>query len=143
MSLKYRTSAGTSASNFTDLVVKVGDTLPIGTEVDYDGQTAPAGWQEVSSAWTTEQGGKFSYRQVGEIRYIRFNDAEITVTANNWYELGSVPDDYKPSANLFLCGANNGFDTQYIARVRTTGAVGIYPLTSGTVYINGLVNYIK
>ena len=48
MSLKYRTSAGTSASDFTDLVVKVGDTLPIGTEVDYDGQTAPAGWQEVS-----------------------------------------------------------------------------------------------
>ena len=48
MSLKYRTSAGTSASNFTDLVVKVGDTLPIGTEVDYDGQTAPAGWQEVA-----------------------------------------------------------------------------------------------
>lgn len=47
MSLKYRTSAGTSASNFTDLVVKVGDTLPIGTEVDYDGQTVPAGWQEV------------------------------------------------------------------------------------------------
>lgn len=47
MSIKYRTSAGTSASNFTDLVVKVGDTLPIGTEVDYDGQTAPAGWQEV------------------------------------------------------------------------------------------------
>lgn len=47
MSIKYRTSAGTSASDFTDLVVKVGDTLPIGTEVDYDGQTAPAGWQEV------------------------------------------------------------------------------------------------
>lgn len=47
MSIKYRTSAGTSASNFSDLVVKVGDTLPIGTEVDYDGQTAPAGWQEV------------------------------------------------------------------------------------------------
>lgn len=47
MSLKYRTGQGTSASDFTDLVVKVGDTLPIGTEVDYDGQTAPAGWQEV------------------------------------------------------------------------------------------------
>ena len=47
MSIKYRTSAGTSASNFTDLVVKVGDTLPIGTEVDYDGQSVPAGWQEV------------------------------------------------------------------------------------------------
>lgn len=53
MSLKYRTGQGTSASNFTDLVVKVGDTLPIGTEVDYDGNTAPAGWQEVDNVlWT-------------------------------------------------------------------------------------------
>jgi hypothetical protein len=52
MSLKYRTSAGTSASNFTDLVVKVGDTLPIGTEVDYDGQSVPAGWQEVDDKST-------------------------------------------------------------------------------------------
>jgi hypothetical protein len=47
MSIKYRTGQGTSASNFTDLVVKVGDTLPIGSEIDYDGQTVPAGWQEV------------------------------------------------------------------------------------------------
>lgn len=47
MGIKYRTSAGTSASNFSDLVVKVGDTLPIGTEVDYDGQSVPAGWEEV------------------------------------------------------------------------------------------------
>ena len=47
MSIKYRTGQGTSASDFTDLVVKVGDTLPIGTEVDYDGQSVPAGWQEV------------------------------------------------------------------------------------------------
>ena len=47
MGIKYRTGQGTSASDFTDVVVKVGDTLPIGTEVDYDGQTVPAGWQEV------------------------------------------------------------------------------------------------
>ena len=47
MGIKYRTGQGTSASDFTDLVVKVGDTLPIGTEVDYDGQSVPAGWQEV------------------------------------------------------------------------------------------------
>ena len=75
MSLKYRTSAGTSASNFTDLVVKVGDTLPIGTEVDYDGQTAPAGWQEVDdpnvySTTETKVGtwidGKPLYRKVIE-----------------------------------------------------------------------------
>lgn len=73
MSLKYRTSAGTSASNFTDLVVKVGDTLPIGTEIDYDGQSVPAGWQEVDdpnvySTTETKVGtwidGKPIYRRV-------------------------------------------------------------------------------
>lgn len=46
MSLKYRTSAGTSASNFTDLVVKVGDTLPIGAIIGFDTTgTIPNGWE--------------------------------------------------------------------------------------------------
>ena len=29
------------------LGVKVEDTLPVGTEVDYDGQDIPEGWEEV------------------------------------------------------------------------------------------------
>jgi hypothetical protein len=50
MSIKYRTSAGTSASNFTDLVVKVGDTLPIGAIVEYDtSETIPNGWEIYTS----------------------------------------------------------------------------------------------
>lgn len=73
MGIKYRTGQGTSASDFTDLVVKVGDTLPIGTEVDYDGQTAPAGWQEVDdpNVYSTSEirigtwiNGKPIYRKV-------------------------------------------------------------------------------
>lgn len=30
-----------------NIIIKAGDTLPIGTEVDYDGESIPAGWQEV------------------------------------------------------------------------------------------------
>lgn len=30
-----------------NIIIKSGDTLPIGTEVEYDGETIPAGWQEV------------------------------------------------------------------------------------------------
>jgi hypothetical protein len=91
MSLKYRTSAGTSESNFTDLVVKVGDTLPIGTEVDYDGQTAPAGWQEVDdpSVYSTTEtrigtwiDGKPLYRKVFTI--------SATVPSNSSSSGGSV-----------------------------------------------------
>lgn len=73
MSIKYRTGQGTSASDFTNLVVKVGDTLPIGTEVDYDGQSVPAGWQEVDdpNVYSTDEtrigtwiDGKPLYRKV-------------------------------------------------------------------------------
>lgn len=34
--------------------IVTGDTLPIGSEIDYDGATAPAGWQEVEDYSTTE-----------------------------------------------------------------------------------------
>ena len=30
------------------ITVKAGDTLPVGTEVDFDGTTIPAGWEEVT-----------------------------------------------------------------------------------------------
>lgn len=46
MSIKYRTGQGTSASDFTDLVVKVGDTLPIGAIIGFDTTgTIPNGWE--------------------------------------------------------------------------------------------------
>ena len=34
-------------NQWKDLTVKAGDTLPIGTIVDYDGETVPAGYEEV------------------------------------------------------------------------------------------------
>jgi len=33
---------------FKDIYVKASDTLPVGTEVDFDGNTIPAGWEEVT-----------------------------------------------------------------------------------------------
>ena len=33
---------------YKDIYVKSFDTLPVGTEVDYDGETAPTGWTEIT-----------------------------------------------------------------------------------------------
>ena len=33
---------------YKDIYVKAFDTLPVGTEVDYDGSTVPSGWTEVA-----------------------------------------------------------------------------------------------
>ena len=46
MGVKYK---DTTTGNFVELGVKVGDTLPVGSEVDYDGETVPTGWEEVNS----------------------------------------------------------------------------------------------
>lgn len=56
---------------YKDIYVKAFDTLPIGTEVDYDGSVVPSGWEEVESpkyvrsfniespTWTYNQNVKF------------------------------------------------------------------------------------
>jgi hypothetical protein len=37
---------------YKDIVVKVGDTQPIGTIVDYDGAEVPNGWEEVTDSFS-------------------------------------------------------------------------------------------
>lgn len=44
--MKYRDP---ETGEFKELYVKAVDTLPVGTEVDYEGEDVPAGWEEVES----------------------------------------------------------------------------------------------
>ena len=56
-----------------DIVIKAGDTLPVGTIVEYDGETIPSGWEEVEDTrddYSTEEqivgkwlNGKSIYRR--------------------------------------------------------------------------------
>ena len=39
---------------YKDIYVKAFDTLPVGTEVDYDGSTVPSGWTAIESYSTNE-----------------------------------------------------------------------------------------
>lgn len=39
---------------YKDIYIKTFDTLPVGTEVDYDGETVPDGWTQVSDYSTNE-----------------------------------------------------------------------------------------
>lgn len=47
--MKYRDP---QTGEFKEITVKVADTLPVGTEVDYDGTTVPNGWEEIQE-WKT------------------------------------------------------------------------------------------
>lgn len=56
---------------YKDIYIKTFDTLPVGTEVDYDGETVPEGWSEIQDYSTSEIDtgkkwidGKTIYRKV-------------------------------------------------------------------------------
>ena len=73
-----------------DLTVKAGDTLPIGTIVDYDGDTVPAGYEEVNSYSTTEVktgdtwiDDKPIYRKVIQTTNVTFNGYTMLAIDNN------------------------------------------------------------
>lgn len=54
MGIKYKDP---TTGNFKEINVKVADTLPVGSEVDYNGTTIPTGWEEVDSPndYSTEE----------------------------------------------------------------------------------------
>lgn len=72
--MKYRDPY---TGDFTDLYLKTSDTLPVGTEVDYEGETAPAGWEEVTLP--------------DEVKTIYTGN----ITATGDYNFTSKSDDYK------------------------------------------------
>ena len=45
---------------YKDIYIKTFDTLPVGTEVDYDGETVPDGWSEVDAIKNLWNGTKYS-----------------------------------------------------------------------------------
>lgn len=49
--MKYRNEDGT----FSDIYFKATDTLPIGTEIDYEGEVVPDGWEAVTGTPTTQK----------------------------------------------------------------------------------------
>ena len=86
--MKYRYN-----DTWNDFAAKVGDTLPIGTIVDYDGDTVPTGYEEVNSYSTSEVktgdtwiDGKPIYRKV--------------------IEIGALPNNYYKSVNHNILNLN-------------------------------------
>ena len=147
MSLKYRTSAGTSASNFTDLVVKVGDTLPVGSEIDYDGQTAPAGWQEVDdpNVYSTSEtrigtwyNGKPIYRKVYE--------QAVSLASQTWVDTGISASSMSAiiNATAYYFASNTMAKFEVNANKTSDGKVQLMNLRSIDIYPTVIVlEYVK
>lgn len=74
----------------TDLYIKTFDTLPVGTEVNFDGSVVPDGWSEVQDYSTSEIDtgkvwidGKKIYRRCADISAITSSNSNI-VDVSSW-----------------------------------------------------------
>lgn len=97
---------------YKDIYVKSFDTLPVGTEVDYDGNTVPAGWTEITdiqpSVYSTTEticgtwiDGKPLYRKVFEITSLTYN----TVTN---YSHGIANVSFIKPTEVYMVNTNAG-----------------------------------
>ena len=73
---------------YKDIYVKTFDTLPVGTEVDYDGETVPTGWTEIAdpNTYSTNEvrigtwiDGKPLYRKVITDSATTAGDRDISI----------------------------------------------------------------
>lgn len=84
-----------------------GETLPVGSEIEYDGSTVPTGWQEMDSIF----------------KYIESQPTTVTVSANNgsltaFSDLVTIPSGYTVvSPSLYVTGSGTSVDlvTKFIA----------------------------
>ena len=71
-----------------DIVIKAGDTLPVGTVVSYDGETIPSGWEQVTDIEEIVNEQSTSKEQAYSCDYMNkvhtYSDKEQLV--GNWFE---------------------------------------------------------
>ena len=85
---------------YKDIYVKAFDTLPVGTEVDYDGSVVPSGWTKVEedfgSLVTFDSGTPANYQfyKIGNLVIINYQSA-----AKSWVKndiVFTLPPGYRP-----------------------------------------------
>lgn len=137
---------------YKDIYVKAFDTLPIGTEVDYDGSTVPSGWTEIPdpNTYSTDEvrvgtwiDGKPLYRKVvtaSASASSTFNiiDSSVnTIVKTTTYlttDTGQVlPIPYYIDGNTY--GYGNNYQNNYIYTGKGTA------FTAGTLMV--IIEYTK
>ena len=136
------------------MIVKVGDTSPLGLVADYDGSVVPDGWEEVDDTsyvltdLPSQTSGTNSYTlyKIGKVIYFNCNLIwKTTITANTWETWGKLPTDIKPSTNIqcsvTIINGDTGNAMGYgYARIDTDGNLKI---RSNTAYSGNSVGGIS
>ena len=120
---------------YKDIYIKTFDTLPVGTEVDYDGETVPDGWSEVNNGWLS-LGNTIYCKKVGNIVTVRgWSNGTVALTANDYKILATLPAELKPSMDLVFPWSRIGSGPVCPARIHgDTGVIDLYSDDAGSYW---------
>lgn len=124
-SIKYKDPI---TGNMQQITMKVADTLPVGTEVEYNGETVPAGWEEVDET-------KFGDVVVDSIRTKNLLDTakfvagsssvSILDAKNGTLEIQSTSGYYSQANQKISLKANTTYTISYNGVAEQTGSAVI------------------
>lgn len=130
---------------YKDIYVKAFDTLPVGTEVDYDGETAPSGWTEVEEEYTLNNQPAHSVGtnniyidKIGNLVVINLSMFLNSISANTWTTLGNVPDELKPlnTTGFSVCIVSDSYTGNFVTygkvEVQSNGTIRIKTQSSSS-----------
>lgn len=147
-----KTINGNSVLGNGDISLAGAETLPVGSEIYYDGSTVPTGWEEMTdydSGWIeitptigTAGTGYYvpMYRKIGNVVYLR---GQITGVTQRTTEMFALPSNfYNTSARMTFCTTNDTLEINFV-RVLNTGIVQLQRTTGTlgngiTVYLDGI-----
>ena len=121
---------------YKDIYIKSLDTLPVGTEVDFDGNSVPSGWEEVANydtGWnsvTLNTGftGELYIRKIGNI--VQIIGENITGGFNSGIDnFATLP--YLPYKQLSIAVRRNENNECYVVNITNTGIIRGLIIPSG------------
>lgn len=144
---------------YKDIYVKTFDTLPVGTEVDYDGNSVPDGWTEVDEVESgtlelydaTKVDGTIYYNKIGRI--VQLTGSLVIKNGNSsaWtsFTIANLPNNLSPlsltvitaardtDGKLVGIGVSHTSKTLYISdRGRQTLSTSVNSIPFNIIYIS-------
>ena len=100
------------------------------TEIPKYANGSDSTWQSFNSSETTTQsGGKFYYRKVGNIVEIDADAVRLNEVHGGKTAIGTVPSGYRPDKEVYINIAANGLGPAQIG-ITTGGVISLYPYTN-------------
>lgn len=147
--MKYRDP---DTGEFKDITVKASDTLPIGTEVDYDGTEVPSGWEQVEDVITTENvvsRNLFNKKDV----YLNMEINPVTgemLSKTSWYTSNFINIEGIEYLYLSSSGKTSGTgicfydkDKQFVSSIKLLEGLITVPNESCYIRFNGLISELN